>query len=66
MNDMIGSIAFLEIIYVIWGILCIILFFKVWSACNCIKRIADKYAPIKKEKFETREDIEKWLHNNQE
>lgn len=63
---MIGSFTFLEIIYLIWGVLCIILFFKVWSACNCINRIADKYAPIKKEKFNTREDIDKWLNDNQE
>lgn len=35
----------MEILALIWGILNIILFFKIWGACNNIKRIADKYAP---------------------
>ena len=57
----------------IWSILCIILFFKVWNACNNIKRLADKYAPesskskssVSKSALETREDIDKWLKEEQ-
>ena len=61
---MAGSVSLLDILYIIWGILCVILFFKVWIACENIKRLADKYAPIpiKKEKFGTKEDIDKWLN----
>ena len=61
----------LAFIGLIWGILCIVLFFKVWKACNNIQRLADKYVPenVKKETvskqgkstLETREDIDKWL-----
>lgn len=60
---MIGSIGFYELLALVWGILCIILFFKIWRACNNIKRLADKYAPnIKKTTtLETREEIEKWI-----
>lgn len=29
----------------IWAILCLVLFFKVWGACDNIKRLTDKYAP---------------------
>lgn len=35
----------LFIIALIWAILNIILFFKVWRACDDIRRIADKYDP---------------------
>ena len=61
---MVVSIGLVEITCIIWGILCIMLFIKIWNACNCIKRLADKYAPIpvKKEKFGTKEDIDKWLN----
>lgn len=62
----------MEIIAAVWGILCIILFFKVWRACNDIKRIADKYAPdLEKERekrnrprssVETKEELDKWLN----
>ncbi|MBD5317177.1 MAG: hypothetical protein HDS11_05875 [Bacteroides sp.] len=33
------------IIGVVWGILNIVLFFKLWGACDDIRDIADKYAP---------------------
>ncbi len=36
---------FIIVLQVIWGILSIILFFKVWGMTNDIKRIADKIAP---------------------
>ena len=55
-----------------WVILNIILFFKLWRACDNIKRIADKYAPdLEKERekrnrphssVETKEELEKWLN----
>ena len=57
----------MEIIALIWGILCLILFFKIWGMCNDIKRLTDKYAPkgqiskLGKETLETRDDIDKWL-----
>lgn len=42
----------LPIIALIWAVLNIILFFKLWSACNDIRRIADKYDPDGKAKRE--------------
>ncbi len=42
----------LPIIALIWAVLNIILFFKVWSACDDIRRIADKYDPDGKTKRE--------------
>lgn len=35
----------IAVILLVWGILNIILFFKIWGACNNIKRIANKYDP---------------------
>lgn len=65
----------LGIIALVWAVLNIILFFKLWGACDNIKRIADKYDPegkaarecIAKERkgislFSSKEDIEKWLN----
>lgn len=37
--------GFIVLVGLIWSILCIVLFFKVWKACNNIQRLADKYAP---------------------
>lgn len=60
----------LALIAVIWSILNIILFFKLWRACNDIKRIADKYAPEKQDKPrhsntpETKEEVERWLNED--
>ena len=61
--------GFIVLVGLIWSILCIVLFFKVWNACNNIQRLADKYAPenVKKDNvskqgkstLETREDIDK-------
>lgn len=34
----------LLILGLIWAILCLVLFFKVWGACDNIKRLTDKYA----------------------
>lgn len=56
------------VIALIAAILNTILFFKLWGACDNIKRIADKYAPEKQDKPhrsntpETKEDVEKWLN----
>lgn len=57
---------------VVVAILNAILFFKLWIACDNIKRIADKYAPDpEKERerrnrphssVETKEEFEKWLN----
>ena len=33
------------VIAIIFGILQIVLFFKVWGMCNNVERIADKFAP---------------------
>lgn len=62
----------LVILGIVWGVLNIILFFKLWRACDNIKRIADKYAPdLEKERerrnrprssVETKEELEKWLN----
>lgn len=40
-----GANTILFIIGLAWAVLNVILFFKLWGACNDIKRIADKYAP---------------------
>ena len=42
--------AVIGIITVVFAILNVCLFFKLWGACNNIKRIADKYNPQSKEK----------------
>lgn len=59
---------------VVGAVLEIILFFKLWRACDNIKRIANKYAPdLEKERekrnrprssVETNEEIEKWLNED--
>ena len=61
--------GFVVLLCLIWSVLCIVLFFKVWNACNNIQRLADKYAPEKdnvskqgKSTLEAREDIDKWLN----
>lgn len=59
---------------IVWNILSIVLFFKVWGACDNIKRLAEKYAPEakkntpessdeidKKNTPESRDEIDKWL-----
>ena len=57
-------------IALIAAILNAILFFKLWGACDNIKRIADKYAPEKDDKPrhsrtpETKEDVERWLNED--
>lgn len=43
----------LPIIALAWAILNIILFFKIWGACDDIRRIADKYDPEGKEQRES-------------
>ncbi len=40
----------LLILGLIWAILCLVLFFKVWGACDNIKRLTDKYVPEDEEK----------------
>lgn len=60
----------LAVLSVVFFILDIILFFKLWGACDNIKRIADKYAPEKDNKSqrsrtpETKEDVERWLNED--
>lgn len=50
----------LPIIGIAWVILNIILFFKVWTACDDIRRIADKYDPEgKRREAEEKEHCEK-------
>lgn len=62
--------AIVWIALVIGAILEIILFFKLWGACDNIKRIADKYAPEKDDKPrhsrtpETKEEVERWLNED--
>lgn len=63
-----GSLSIIFwLIVVVVAILQAILFFKLWGACDNIKRIADKYAPdLEKHNslrstIETKEDLEKWL-----
>lgn len=44
-----GIEILLAIAGLVWFILNIILFFKLWGACDDIRRIADKYDPEGKE-----------------
>lgn len=66
---------FVSAIALVWAVLNIILFFKLWGACNNIKRIADKYDPEGREErkrmerghkglspFASKEDIDKYLN----
>ena len=61
---MVGGIGIYELLVLVWGILCIILFFKIWGACNDIKKLANKYAQDVNKKgatLETRDEIDNWL-----
>ena len=60
---MIGSIGFVELVALIWAILCIILFFKIWGACNDIGTIVKKFVP-KSVTPETKDEVETWLKGN--
>lgn len=44
-----NGIALLMIVLAIWGILNLILFFKIWGMTNNVKRLADKFAPEQQE-----------------
>ena len=57
MEYLLFSETFIIVIAIIFGILQIILFFKIWGMCNDISRIADKYAP-KKTASERVEEVE--------
>lgn len=67
-----GTLFFVATI--VGAILEIILFFKLWRACDNINRIADKYAPdLEKERerrnrprssVETKEELDKWLNED--
>ena len=56
---------FIGILGIVWGILCTILFFKVWNACNNIEILTNKFAPERmkeiKSSIETREEIDNWI-----
>lgn len=39
------------ILYLVWGVLCLILFFKVWRMCNDVRRIKNRL--IKNDDIET-------------
>lgn len=58
----------LAIICLVWGVLNIILFFKLWRACDNIRRITDKYAPEKDNESqrsrspETKEGTGRWTN----
>lgn len=67
----------ISFIAIVWAALNIILFFKLWGACNNIKRIADKYDPEGLEErkntankhkglspFASKEELGKWLNEN--
>lgn len=61
----------LAILSLVFFVLDIILFFKLWGACDNIKRIADKYAPEKQDSKprhshtpETKEEVERWLNED--
>lgn len=51
----------IDVLTIIWGILSIILFFKVWGMCDDVRALRNKFAPKQKDLFETDKDIDKWL-----
>ena len=51
----------IDVLTIIWCILSIILFFKVWGMCDDVRALRNKFAPKQKEQFESDKDIEKWL-----
>lgn len=62
---------FISVIAIVWAVLNIILFFKLWGACNNIKRIADKFDPEGKAErerverlspFASKEEIDNWIN----
>ena len=50
----------LVVLSVIWAILCIVLFFKIWGACNNIALLVKTFVPESLTP-ETKEEIEEWL-----
>lgn len=42
-SDFSGWAIFLAVIFVAWGVLNIVLFFKLWRACDDVKRIASNF-----------------------
>lgn len=52
-----NEIALLMIVLAIWGILNLILFFKIWGMTNNVKRLADKFAPEQQEPDTDKEEI---------
>jgi hypothetical protein len=40
-----GFITFLSVVFVVFGILQIILFFKIWAMTNDVRRLQNKFAP---------------------
>jgi hypothetical protein len=55
------SETFIFIVAIIWSILQIILFFKVWGMCNNVARLANKFASSKSKTPETRDEIDAWI-----
>ena len=54
--------TFYNILAIVWAILSIILFFKIWGMCDDVRALRNKFAPKQKEQFESDKDIEKWLN----
>ena len=57
---MVGSVGFVEVVAFIWGILCLILFFKIWGACNNIDKLVKVFIP-KSKTPDSKEEVEEWL-----
>ena len=51
MND------FITILCVIWGVLNIVLFFKVWGMCDNVARLTEKIVPNVKENIESKKEL---------
>ena len=60
--EMPGWITFMGIIMIVWGILEIILFFKIWGMTNDIKALKKDH--FNESVFETKSGMARYLRNN--
>ena len=63
MEYLLFSETFIIVIAIIFGILQIILFFKIWGLCNDVAKLADKFVPGISEVPELEEDAEQEIED---
>ena len=50
-----------KILPYVFGVLALILFFKIWGLCDDVRALRQKYAPKQEGQLETKGKIDKWL-----